>query len=436
MTPDPALVSARGHLAFAAGLDAFVYGLPLIESMRTAWQMTGVPEPQPGGRAPLNRIGHAQRPWTHLDRDIVTPANDLLYSMGWFDLGGGPRIVEVPAERERYWVMALLDAWTNNFVNIGPRVTGGRARRYGLALAGQTAALPPDVEPIVCATPLVWLLGRVLVTGEADLPAARAVQRQLRTVPLDAAQAAEPARRYDGWQPGDTPLAFFDNLARGLATQPAPAEDAGVIASFGRAGLRPGMPVREDLLEPEVAEGLARGLAAGREAVAAFSRSRQANPWGINYRLGRFGTDYLARACTAAKGLGGLAAEEALYAMADYDADRRRLDGAHAYRLRFPADALPPAQAFWSVSLYGDDFYFVDNPIGRHAIGDRTPGLVRAPDGSLEIAISHAEPPPALRSNWLPAPAGPFYLILRMYHPGEAALNRAYRIPPVVRMAD
>ncbi len=432
---DPALVSARGHLAFAAGLDAYVYGLPLVEAMRTAWQMTGVDAPQPSGRAPLNVLGHADRPWTHADRDVVTPANDLLYSMGWLDLSQGPQLLDVPAERTRYWVMALLDAYTNNFVNIGPRRTGGEKRSYALVTEGWNGTLPEGVEAIACPTPLVWLLGRVLVTSDDDLPAARAVQRQMHVRPLAAAPAG-PVRHYTDWQPSDDPLAFLDALARGLAANPPPLADAGVVASLGRAGIRPGMPVRAELLEPEVADGLVRGLQAGREVVAAYSRSRHGNAWGINYTLGRFGTDYLGRACTAAKGLGGLSSDEALYAMADYDGARQRLDGRHAYRLRFEAGALPPVDAFWSVSLYGEDFFFVDNPIARHAIGDRTPGLVRMPDGALELLIQHATPPDAQRANWLPAPAGPFYLILRLYHPRDEAVNRSYRIPPVQRVDD
>ena len=141
----------------------------------------------------------------------------------------------------------------------------------------------------------------------------------------------------------------------------------------------------------------------------------------------------MVRAAAAMKGLGGLAPDEAVYAMSDYDADGERLEGRHRYVLRFAAHELPPAAAFWSVSLYGEDFYFVANPIRRYAIGDRTKGLAPEADGSLTIDIQH-ELPARGQSNWLPAPPGRFYLILRMYHPTEEVLTRRYRIPAVRRV--
>jgi len=450
-----AVARARRELAHAIGVQACLYGLPLVESMHTAAQMTAVSAPQPNGRAPLNQFGHSARPWTHEDRDVVTPANDLLYSMAWLDLSDSPMLLTVPAESRRYWVMALLDAYTNNFLNIGPRLTGGAAKQYLLTAPDWSGEVPAPIERVHCATPLVWILGRVLVEDAANLEQARALQQRftLTTWAPDgraathraaiagrppgaggAASADRPApRHYTAWQPGNGPLAFFDNLMRGLAQNPPPDSEHGLVASFAVAGLRPGGPVNTQSLEPQAAAGLSSGFAAGMAIVEAHTRSRHANPWGINYRLGRFDTDYLSRACTAAKGLGGLTADEALYALADFDAAREPLDGRHRYRLSFGPGQLPPCDAFWSVSLYGPDRYFVANPIGRHAIGDRTAGLRHGPDGSLDILVQHEQPADGL-SNWLPAPAGPFYLILRMYHPRDELLSRGYRIPPVRRV--
>ncbi|HMN81508.1 MAG TPA: DUF1254 domain-containing protein [Burkholderiaceae bacterium] len=432
---------ARRDLAHAIGVQACLYGLPLVESMRTAAQMTAVAAPQSNGRAPLNHFGHSARPWTHEDRDVVTPANDLLYSMAWLDLSESPMLLTVPPEGRRYWVMALLDAYTNNFLNIGPRLTGGAAKQYLLTAPGWSGDVPAPIEQVRCATPLVWILGRVLVEDAANLMQARALQQRFTLSawmaggPASAGSATahhSTAHPYTAWQAGDDPLDFFDNLARGLAQNPPPDSERGLVASFAAAGLRPGAPVTTQSLEPAVAEGLRSGFATGAAIVEAHTRSRQANPWGINYRLGRFDTDYLSRACTAAKGLGGVAADEALYAMADFDAAREPLDGRHRYRLSFAPGELPPCDAFWSVSLYGPDRFFVANPIGRHAIGDRTAGLRYGPDGSLDILVQHEQPADG-PSNWLPAPAGPFYLILRMYYPRDELLSRGYRVPPVQR---
>jgi hypothetical protein len=284
-------------------------------------------------------------------------------------------------------------------------------------------------------TPLVWVLGRTLVDDLDDLHTARELQLQFTLAPLSG--MAKPARAYNRYlAPGDTPaLAFFDNLARGLADNPPPPCDRALVDSYSRAGIRAGMPVNSSVLDPAQQRGLTAGYTAGIDYVETTTRSRRASPWAVNARVGRFGTDYVVRAATAAKGLGGLAADEALYAVADYDAGHAPLTGSHRYLLSFDAGGLPPCDAFWSVSLYGEDRFFVANPIARHAIGDRTRGLQRGSGGSLQILIQH-DPPADGTSNWLPAPAGRFYLILRMYHPQEAAQAGHYRIPPVTRLAD
>jgi hypothetical protein len=247
--------------------------------------------------------------------------------------------------------------------------------------------------------------------------------------PSNARQPVKPPH-YGRYRASDDPLDFFDNLARGLAENPPPLADAGLVASFSGAGIRPGMPVRTDLLDETTIRGLQRGYQAAMNLIESRTCSRRKGAWGINDRLGRFGTDYLARAATAAKGMGGLAADEALYAMADYDSSREALHGGRNYVLHFDAGQLPPCDAFWSVSLYGEDRFFVANPIDRHALGDRSRGLSFNADGSLDILIQHERPEHQV-SNWLPAPAGPFYLILRLYHPRTEALQAGYRIPPI-----
>lgn len=435
---DASLRAARRALARSIGLQAYLYGLPLVEMMRTCTVMTSDGVARASGRAALNQFGHAERRWTHLDRDVVTPANDLLYSMAWLDLRAQPVLLGVPGESRRYWVMALLDAWTNNFVNIGPRTTGGAPARYLIASPDWRGEVPEDAQLVPSPSPLVWIIGRVLVDDDRDLPAAREMQQRFTLAPLPVdgrlSPAAHPAPTAWPHVPdSDNPLAFFDCLARGLAENPPPASDAGLVASFSPAGIRPGLAVTPELLDADTVGGLLLGLADGVAVIDAHTRSRRANPWSVNYRLGRFGTDWLGRACTAAKGLGGVVAEEALYAMSDFDAAGDPLSGEHRYRLHFGPGDEPPVDGFWSISLYGEDRFFIANPIARHAIGDRTRGLHRESDGSLLIQIQNLEPAEG-PSNWLPAPSGPFYLILRMYHPRETALRRGYRIPPLTRI--
>jgi hypothetical protein len=421
----------REEHAYAVGIHAFIWGLPLVEMVRTCHVVTSVRAPQPNGRAPINMFGHCPRPWTHEDRDVVTPANDLLYSMAWLDLSAGPVVLSIPRPTGRYFVMALLDAYTNNFTNLGPRTVGSEGGRY--AIIGPQSR--DDIERVAgivrSPTNLCWILGRVLIDGDDDLAAAHSFQTQFSLEANSRSGEPRSVREFDAR--GDA-LAFYGNLARAIADNPPPESERAVLALFEPIGLAPHVPFDRAALDPAVARGLERAFDSARAIVDRGTRSRGARPWGVSFKVGKFGTDYIVRAATAMKGLGGLAPEEAVYAMSDYDADGERLDGRNDYVLRFAADELPPAAAFWSVSLYGEDFYFVANPIRRYAIGDRTRGLVRDPDGSLTLYIQHRRPASG-ESNWLPAPSGRFYLILRIYHPKQEVLTRRYRIP-AVRRAD
>lgn len=444
-----ALAAARQAQARAIGLSAFVYGYPLVESLRTCRLQTSAatagPDQGSDARMPIDQLHHSPRPSTDQDRDIVTPANDLLYSTGWIHLGDGPRLLTVPssaAHPGRYFVLALYDATTENFENLGPR---------NCAAAGETVVLVGPGGPVPealaghrvvrCPTTLVWLIGRILAGDEADWPAARALQAEIRLAPAPGTPTGRRPRGVDAWEgaPVDTMAAcfeqgqpaaqvaplFFANLCRALADAPGRTEDQGLVAWFGQAGLVAGAQLAWDGIDAPLRAGLVEGFAEGVALVAAAARSRRARPWVLAARAGRYGNDYLTRALTAYIGLGALATDEALYGAGHFDAEHAPLDGRRRYSLRFAADEMPPADAFWSVTLYDADRFLYRNAARRHSIGDRTPGLHREPDGSLQIDFSHA--PPARTTNWLPTPAGPFYLILRLYHPREGV--RSWRIP-------
>lgn len=426
----PVYDNPQQALTAAAALPLVIYGYPLIETLRTCRVQTSVEAATGYGRAPVNVLSASTRQWTHEDRDIVTPANDLLYFCGWVDLTDGPVPLHVPPlpDADRYYVVELLDAHTNNFENLGPRnvpVDGAAVQLVGPGLqAGGDRA-------VRCPTSLVWLIGRVLVQGEPDLPAAHAFEQGFR---LDAPAIGRQPQCVRLWRDtGDAALDFFHNLFQALREfAPAP-EERGLLTLLRRLGIRLEDEVEIAALRPAVQAGLVSAYRQGMELIEAHTRSQGRKSWGYSLKLGVYGDDWLMRATTAMKGLGALRADEAVYAMADFDADGQPLTGAGTYELRFPAGHLPPAQAFWSVSLYGEDRFFTANAIGRYAIGDRTSGLRYEADGSLAIAISHARP--ASIDNWLPAPAGPFYLILRLYHPSPAFIAGQYVIPPVRRIA-
>lgn len=438
------LSDPRTALARAAGVAAFVYGYPLVESMRTCRLQTvgGAGTQQ---RAPIDALFHVTHPSTDEDRDIVTPANDLLYTTAWIHLRDGARLLRVPAAARhpgRYFVLALYDAYTENFENLGPRNCSADGET--VVLVGPAGVVPAELahlRVVRCPTELVWLIGRILVADEADLPAARALQAEITlecapgsargSAPLAVAQwPGEPVDAMAELHEQQRPAAevaprFFTALAHALADAPGRTEDQGFVAWLAQAGLQGGAAFRWDALEPAQREGLVAGMQEASELVAQAARSRRARPWVLASRAGRYGSDYLTRALTAYIGLGALDTSEAIYGAGHYDADHQLLDGSRRYVLRFLPDALPPADAFWSVTLYDADRFLYRNALKRHAIGDRTRGLARDADGGLTLHFSHR--PPSDTANWLPTPAGRFYLILRLYHPREDV--RSWKAP-------
>jgi hypothetical protein len=222
---------------------------------------------------------------------------------------------------------------------------------------------------------------------------------------------------------------FYGNLCHALADAPGRMEDQGLLAWLAVVGLQAGAGFDWAALDEATRAGLVQGFAEGVALVAEAMRHRQARPWVLSWHNGRYGSRYLVRAIVAYIGLGALHTGEAMYASGHFDADGQLFDGRQPYTLHFEPEAMPPAEAFWSVTLYDADRYLYPNPLRRHAVGDRTRGLLRDPDGGLTLRVQHEAPvDPA---NWLPAPAGRFYLILRLYHPREDA--RGWRIPPLQR---
>jgi hypothetical protein len=397
---------------------------PVVEVMRTCALHTLEHSTSPQ-RSRFNAIHASEHRWTHEDRDIVTPSNDFLYLNGWIDLSGGPVALEIPpVEEDRYYVAELLDAFTNNFVNLSARNAGTSGGRFVLHTRGQRVSEPG--MPVECPTSLVWLLGRVLVKGDDDLAAAQRIARAFR---LDGAASAGPSGVRQWREGGDPALDFFQHVFDSLVDFPVREDEAALYEMFVRAGLRERGPNDVALWPEAVRQGLRLGYVDAQRLISAFTASRARRSWSYSLGLGRYGHDHLLRACVAMKGLAALAADEAVYATADFDEAGEPLAGSARYELYFAPGQLPPVDAMWSLSLYGEDRYFTDNPIRRYAIGDRTQGLKYEPDGGLRIPIQHAPPPSP--ANWLPAPAGGFYLILRLYHPQAAFLEGRYAIPPV-----
>jgi hypothetical protein len=416
------MTSDRLKALTEAARAGWIFALPLVEVASPRTQSFA-------GGAPVNRFAHGPDLADHTTRAITTPNNDTLYSSAHIDLSHGPVTLTLPPSGDRYVSLALMDAYTNNFAILGTRTTGGDGATY--TLVGPWAA-EQGANVIRSPTCRVWALTRILVDGPHDLAAARGVQRGVSMQGPAVAPAAPLADRDAAWPD------YFASAARLMADNPPPITDRAMLAIMA--------PLNLAAFDPRnVSSAEAAAIEAGVEqARSDVRRSGLRGPgfidgWTYPYaRLGDFGQEYAYRASVALAGLAALPPDEAMYMRAKGDLPRARFDGGANWRLHFPAGRLPPVDAFWSLSIYEatDDgqFFFTDNPLGRYAIGDRTPGLKVNEDGSLDIWIGRDRPEGGRSDNWLPAPDGPFALFMRAYMPKPELLHGSYRLPPVEKL--
>ncbi|QYG95163.1 DUF1254 domain-containing protein [Iamia sp. SCSIO 61187] len=410
--------------------EAYVAGYPVVVSIRTLQRLRGL------GTNTLFWQTTLAGPES---RVIVAPNRDTLYSIAVLDLRSEPLVLTLPEVTDRYYTYQLLSPWTDSFAYIGTRATGGRAGSWVIAPPGWEGEAPEGAEVIESPTNQVFLLGRFLVDDEADVANVIAIRDRSSLQPLSAVTGAEPgpplaplAEAAGTAQAIPTDAAFFDELVPSLAANPPPtdAQRALFAALEERMADGEGDDARRAALDA--------GAAAGADRIAAevASRTELVGGWSVNRDIGVYGDDVALRAFVARIGWGANVPEEAVYPVAQVDADGAPLDGSRDYTITFPADRLPPLDdlGFWSLSAYGPDMFFAPHPSNRYTVGDRTPGLVRGEDGSLTIHLSHDEPSAADggTANWLPVPAGRFVLMLRLYLPAEPILDGTWTPPPAV----
>lgn len=434
--------------AYAIGLEAYIYVYPLVMMDVTRRVMTNVPPGVKAGMGPMNQLSHMR---TYPDanfREVIRPNFDTLYSVGWLDLAQGPVVVTAPDTAGRYYLLPMLDMWTEVFAVPGKRTSGTAAGNFAVVPPGWSGTLPEGVQRIDCPTQYAWIIGRTQTNGPADYDAVHKVQDGYRLTPLASlnkpVQAppfspdpsvdmkTEPPR-----QVNTLPAAkYFAYAADLMRTNPPHVTDWSIIARMKRIGLEPGKSFDAAKLPADVAAALERaahdGLALMQAKVPTIARVE--NGWQMNTdTMGVYGNYYLKRAVIAMIALGANLPEDAVYPLLLSDADGKPLVGEQKYVVHFAKGQTPPAGAFWSLTMYDAQGFPVANPISRYAIGDRDPLQFNA-DGSLDIYIQHDSPGPGKESNWLPAPAtGELSVAMRIYAPRLEVLDGRWNPPPVRR---
>jgi hypothetical protein len=354
-------------------------------------------------------------------------------------------VLSVPDTSGRYYLMPMLDAWTNVFASPGSRTTGNGKGAFAIVGPKWSGSLPGGLTRIDAPTNTVWIVGRTQTNGKQDYDAVHAIQDQYTLTPLSA--WGKPYRAPDNVAvdpnvDSKTPIVqqvaqmdaatFFRKVNALMVGDPPAAADAAALAQFAPFGIGPGKPIDAQGHDPV----LDAGLKLGQSRVvteAKKSVGRKARGWDIlPENTGRYGTDYLYRAIVAFVGIGANLPDDAVYPRATTDSSGQPLTGANKYEMHFTKDSMPPVNAFWSLTMYNAKQGFVDNPINRYAIGDRD-DLSFADDGSLTLYVQHDSPGKEKEANWLPAPPDSFNLFLRLYWPSQTIGENGWTPPAVQR---
>jgi len=435
----------REEYAYTQGVQAFVFGFPwmYLPTLRYLW--TTVPrDPVRTPYAPLNQFWHMRNLTDASYRDGGSPNNDTLYSIAWLDVSSEPVILTHPDMGERYFTFELAGIDSDNFAYAGMRATGSAAGSFAIIGPGWDGELPAGVAALPASrTSAVLVMGRTLVDGPDDVPNVTALQDQyfLTPVSLWGTDEAAPDNR-DVWPPFSADadaLASWKTMNKAMAENP-PGRHDDIVNAWSGIGLGPGLDV--DAQDDATKRGLARASVAGRELIGAAmldGLGTVRNGWRFpppTFGRAGDGKDFLLRA--AVQCLGGIIANdpvESIYPTTAVDSAGNALAGGESYEIHFKAGELPPVGVFWSLTLYSLDTNFVDNPINRYSIGDRTPGVAYNDDGGLTLNVQ-SRPPATGDSNWLPSPPSePFYLVLRLYLPKDEAVNGTWAPPPVQILA-
>jgi len=416
--------------------QGYVYGLPIVMHYAVTYEYS-VDTHSPQYKAPFNVIHNAAQVFTYKDTVVITPNSDTPYSFACLDLRAEPVVISVPATTDgRYFSVQLVDANTFNFGYIGSRTTGNGGGSYMVAGPGWKGAAPAGMRVFRSDAQFALALFRTQLFNPADIDNVKKFQAGYAVQTLSAFLGQKPPKALpmpafpNIGQDFQKPE-FFDYLAFALQFAPAGPEETAIRAQLASIGVVAGKHFAFDALPKDSQEALLRGIKKGEAMVdAAVNRPGiRVNGWKMSSPFGNrefFNGNWIMRAGGAKAGIYGNDAGEAVYPMTRTLADGTTLDGSrHKYRLTIPAGQYPPARAFWSVTMYdGKTQLLIKNPIDRYLINSpMLPNMRKNADGSLSILIQRDSPGKELESNWLPAPDGPIFLVMRLYWPQTEGLS-------------
>ena len=434
------------------GIDAYVYGYPLVTMEMTRRVMTNVREPE-GTRAPMGQFVRMRQYPDATFRDVTAPNADTLYTTAWLDVGQEPWVVSLPDAHDRYYLFPMLDGWTDVFQVPGKRTTGTGPQTYAITGPGWKGKLPAGVKEYKSPTAIVWLLGRIYCTGTPeDYAAVHKLQDQISLVPLSS--YGKPYTPKPGTVDPSVDMKtavreqvnalnvdeYFTLLAKLLKDNPPAAADKPMLKKMARLGIVPGQPFSSDKLGPLAKDAISVVPKMGVDRIMRWLKEgiiagdlKFHEGWLFTTDTGLYGTKYLQRALVTAIGLGANRPEDAVYPTSEGPTLLGSYSGGKKYVMHFPKGQLPPVNGFWSLTMYDKDYFFVANPLNRYSISARQ-NLKPNADGSVDLYIQNESPGADKEPNWLPAPKDKFILMMRLYWPKTtppSLLDGSWKIPRV-----
>jgi hypothetical protein len=443
--PASAQTALTEQEAHAIGVNAYLYFYPLVSVDITRKVATNVEAGKIPGFGPPNMF-HSFAAFPTADfKTVVRPNFDTLYSSAFLDMTKEPVIVSAPDTNGRYYLLPMLDMWTDVFASPGWRTTGTQAGNFLITPPGWTGDTPPGMTRIDAPTPYVWIIGRTKTDGPPDYDAVHKIQAGYKITPLSQ-NYSPPTVTIDPSVDMKTPPKvqvdtmpagkFFAYAAELLKVNPPHITDQPMIAQLKKIGFERGKSFDLDNAAPAVRKALENAPSDAQQLMAwkMPTLARVVNGWSMNTdTMGVYGNYYLKRAIITQWGLGANLPEDAIYPSNLGDETGKPLDGANKYTLHFEKGETPPANAFWSVTLYDAEGFQVANPLNRFNLSSWMPLKYNA-DGSLDLYFQNESPGADKEANWLPAPKGAFNLLTRLYAPRSEALTGKWNPPPVTRV--